>query len=508
MNPLELSGVRSAPLGRTETLGPDATDAQRAEVRALRAAEAARSAGAGSRLDWLLDGRGWPFLRPAVDAIALIFAAVIVLRWPGETVRTTGSFLLFPPVVMMMLALRGMYARKLRVSILDGVTPVVSAVSLAVMLFAVAEVYLVREDPGSAALAHLWVASLALVTAGRVGCAVAQRVARARLKVGRPVLIVGAGHVGARVARRLQEHPDYGLRPIGFVDGHALGGELVSDLPVLGSHDDLEWIASLSGARHVVLAFSLYSDADLVAIAQRCADLGLEVSLVPRLFESLNERASYEALGGLPLMALRPTNPRSWRFAAKHVTDRVIASAVLALLAPLLVAIAVTVKLSCPGPVLFRQRRVGRDGEAFDLLKFRSMRAARPDDGFAPAGGSAPGGVEGSDRRTTVGRLIRRSSLDELPQLFNVLRGDMSLVGPRPERPEYVDTFSRDMPRYVERHRVRSGITGWAQVHGLRGQTSLADRVEWDNWYIEHWSPKLDLKILLLTLVAVFRTVE
>jgi lipopolysaccharide/colanic/teichoic acid biosynthesis glycosyltransferase len=182
-----------------------------------------------------------------------------------------------------------------------------------------------------------------------------------------------------------------------------------------------------------------------------------------------------------------------------------------------ILAAAVAVRLSSPGPAFFRQRRVGRDGKVFDFYKFRSMRveghaqnAAQDASAldFLLGGDTAPGGVEGEDRRTAVGRFLRSTSLDELPQLFNVLRGDMSLVGPRPERPEFVELFRQDIIRYGDRHRVKSGITGWAQVHGLRGQTSLAERVEWDNYYIAHWSLGLDLKILALTLVALFRNAE
>jgi lipopolysaccharide/colanic/teichoic acid biosynthesis glycosyltransferase len=164
----------------------------------------------------------------------------------------------------------------------------------------------------------------------------------------------------------------------------------------------------------------------------------------------------------------------------------------------------VLVRLSSPGPIFFRQPRVGRDGRVFDCLKFRTMR--EPTDSFADfklKDGAAPGGVEGADRRTTIGRFLRSTSLDELPQLINVLKGEMSLVGPRPERPVFVELFDMQIRRYGERHRVRAGMTGWAQVHGLRGQTSIADRVEWDNYYIENWSLALDLKILLMTLPAV-----
>ena len=166
--------------------------------------------------------------------------------------------------------------------------------------------------------------------------------------------------------------------------------------------------------------------------------------------------------------------------------------------------------------MLFRQRRIGRDGKVFDLYKFRSMRIdlaqaeiGADDDAsaleFLLGGDTAPGGVEGDDRRTPIGRFLRRSSVDELPQLLNVLRGEMSLIGPRPERPEFVELFNQDIIRYDDRHRVKSGITGWAQVHGLRGQTSLAERVEWDNYYIAHWSLGLDLKIFALTLLALLR---
>ena len=156
--------------------------------------------------------------------------------------------------------------------------------------------------------------------------------------------------------------------------------------------------------------------------------------------------------------------------------------------------------------MIFRQRRIGRDGKAFDFYKFRSMRTDEDEDAFTPTDGRAPGGIEGIDRRTPIGRFLRRSAIDELPQFLNVLKGEMSIVGPRPERPEYVEMFGRDHDRYSDRHRVKSGITGWAQVHGLRGQTSLSDRVEWDNFYIENWSLWLDLKILLMTIAAVVRS--
>jgi len=347
------------------------------------------------------------------------------------------------------------------------------------------------------------------VLAGRASLLYTQRQARRRRLVTRPTLVVGAGVVGAQVVRRLEEHPEYGLRPVGYLDADP--SDAVEDddrrVPVLGAPEDLPWVAHSTGAQHVILAFSQQSDRGLLPLIRQCEALGIEVSLVPRLFESITDRVALDRLGALPLLGLRYLDPKGWQFAAKYALDRVVAGLLLLLLAPLMLAIALAVKWSSPGPALFRQRRVGRDGQIFDLFKFRSMRTPALEGlRFRPISGLAPGGVEGVDRRTAVGRFLRRSSLDELPQLVNVLRGEMSLIGPRPERPEFVELFLNDLERYSDRHRVKSGMTGWAQVHGLRGQTSLVDRVEWDNFYIENWSLWLDLKIALLTVAAVLRS--
>jgi exopolysaccharide biosynthesis polyprenyl glycosylphosphotransferase len=249
---------------------------------------------------------------------------------------------------------------------------------------------------------------------------------------------------------------------------------------------------------------------------RQCDELGIEVSLVPRLFESINVRVGLEHIGGMPLFRLRTVRPKGWQFAIKHFLDRLVAVALIVVVAPLLIAAAIGVKLSSPGPLFFRQRRVGRDGREFDILKFRTMGGSPDEHGEADAdwaarslGSSSSAAVAGpAERRTRFGGILRRYSLDELPQLFNVLRGEMSLVGPRPERSSYAKLFQDRLYRYGDRHRVKSGLTGWAQVHGLRGKTSLSDRVEWDNYYIENWSLWLDLKILLMTLSAVLHPPE
>ncbi len=455
----------------------------------------------------------WRFLRPLLDAAGLVVALLVAFRWPHEPVTLADGWplLFFPPLVMLLLLIRGMYERRLRPTILDGVVPIAGSISIAAMFVVVLQVYAAgTTETVSSVAAHLWAVAMVTVGGGRVGLLGVQRVARVRGLDGAPTIIVGAGHVGLRLARRLEANPEYGLTPVGFLDANPLetGGE-VPGIPVLGSPDELDWVAQLTGAEHVVIAFSSEPDERLVDLVRRCEALGLEVSLVPRLFESLNHRATYEPLGGTPLMGLRSVHPKGWQFALKHAFDRLGAALLILAFGPLMAAIALAVRLSSPGPVIFRQRRVGRDGTVFDLFKFRSMRLPDPTaEGFRPGADSAPGGVEGVDRRTWIGRLLRRTSLDELPQFFNVLRGDMSLVGPRPERPEFVELFESDIRRYGDRHRVKSGVTGWAQVHGLRGQTSLSDRVEWDNYYIEHWTLGLDLKILAMTIVEVLRPAE
>jgi exopolysaccharide biosynthesis polyprenyl glycosylphosphotransferase len=284
-----------------------------------------------------------------------------------------------------------------------------------------------------------------------------------------------------------------------------------SGVPVLGGARDLVDAALSTGARQIVVAFSSAPDHLIVDGIERCRRLGISILLVPRLYELVNERATLDHVGNLPVLALRPTDPSGWEFAIKHAIDRLLAALALLLFGPMLALVALLVRLTSRGPVLFRQLRVGRDGREFMVLKFRTMHQEPPgeppgDDGeFALADGLAPGGVEGIDRRTSFGRLLRNTSLDELPQLINVVRGEMSLVGPRPERPEYVERFAVEVDRYQRRHRVKSGITGLAQVRGLRGQTSIAERVEWDNFYIQNWSVWLDLRIILMTVAEVLR---
>lgn len=474
----------------------------------------------GGALERAIEGPAWPVIRAVLDFVLMSLAVIIALGGPQKIAgieETTAFLLALPLLALASYIARGLYRNKLRIVFLDEVFPAISGVSVAAMMIAVAAQLALGEDPPEGAWVRAWVFSAAAVVLARGATGLVQRWARTDRGAGKPVLILGAGVVGKQVARRLTGHPEYGLVPVGFLDDDPLlaGDADHPDLPVLGGLDEIDETVRRTGVDRLIVAFSSVPDEQLSRLVMRCQEAGVAVSVVPRMFDTINDRVRYDAVGGLPLLSFNAVHPKGVRFTLKHVFDRVFALAMIALLSPVLLLTALAVRLSSPGPILFRQRRVGRDGREFELLKFRSMRP-EPD---APVeededvlsfllAGSAPGGVEGADRRTAVGKLMRRTSIDELPQLFNVLRGEMSIVGPRPERPEFVELFRRDLARYSDRHRVKSGITGWAQVHGLRGQTSLADRVEWDNYYINHWSFGLDLKILAMTLLAFFHDSE
>ena len=453
----------------------------------------------------VFDVRTWAQVRVVADAAVLCAASTVAVVTSGARAEWWVA-LVFPLVALAFLCAGRASDDRLRASAIDAVARVLGAVSLAT-LFTVAIASMVTGDRSDALPLRLWV--LAAVSLGVVRLALLgyRRYVLSTRAAGSPTLIVGAGVVGERLATRLAADPGYGLRPVGFLDTEPLSGRnaVRAPVPVLGGQHDLTQAIARTGARHVILAFTTEPDHLLVQKVKECQELGVEVSLVPRLYEAINERVAVDHVGGLPLLSLRRTDPRGWKFALKHGVDRLVAAIALAILAPLLAAIALAVRITSPGPVLFRQRRVGRDGQEFDLLKFRTMHENGHADGFLPPEGCAPGGVEGRDRRTSIGRWLRGTSLDELPQLLNVLRGEMSLVGPRPERPEFVSLFDAQIDHYDDRHRVKSGITGWAQVNGLRGQTSIADRVEWDNYYIENWSLRFDLRIVVLTIAEVLR---
>jgi exopolysaccharide biosynthesis polyprenyl glycosylphosphotransferase len=455
----------------------------------------------------------WPQIAIATDAA--MFGGAVILMGIVSSARVA-SMSLWWAVVLGLLALaavyrKGLYRPPLQLRVIDTTVALVTASAAAAAVTISLRVLLTGSATMAAETLRLALLASAFLIAGRTALVVHERRSRRAGRSGSPTLIVGAGHVGRLLAKRLDENRDFGLRPVGFLDKDPLElGTNGSAPSVLGASWDFDRIVQEHRIEHVVFAFSTAPTEVFLRLLKRCEALGVRTSLVPRLYEKATTEASVECLGGLPLVTRHARDPRGWQFAIKYALDRFTAALMLALVAPLFAALAIAVWISLGPPIFYRQERVGRDGKRFAMLKFRSMlpAAESEDDSLALAEDTAPGGVEGTDRRTRVGAFMRQFSLDELPQLVNVAKGEMSFVGPRPERPEFVDVFEVTVHRYGDRHRVKSGITGWAQVHGLRGKTSIADRVEWDNYYIENWSLWLDFKIMLLTFVAVFRSGE
>jgi exopolysaccharide biosynthesis polyprenyl glycosylphosphotransferase len=452
----------------------------------------------------------WALTCFAVDATMLTVAVVAARLGAGAAGLqsfATGWTVAFAFVALLLFGAAGLYAARLRLDAVEDARTVLVQLTLAAMIVLALQILITAESSPAADVIRPWVFAAVYVTAGRIALYWSQATARRLGESTRPTLIVGAGKVGRLTAKRLLAHPELGLRPVGFLDKEPLGDDDDSGLPVLGASWDLDRVVAEHGIEQVIITFSTAPHEVLVRFVNRCEELGVPVAHVPRLYEKTTRRLTVEHIGGLPLLSARAADPKGWHFAVKYALDRVVAGVLLLILLPVLAAAAAAVYVSMGRPIFFRQVRIGRDGKSFGILKFRSMRQASPDAGAGHVlqAGSAPGGVEGEDRRTRVGTFLRKSSIDELPQLINVLKGDMSLVGPRPERPEYVDEFTRSVYRYGDRHRVKSGITGWSQVSGLRGKTSITDRAEWDNHYIENFSLWLDLKVLLLTGLAIFK---
>ena len=466
--------------------------------------------------------RRWATLRGALDATLLTAAVTVASKMmePASDVWAIASLLL----MLAGYAVSGLYRPRLRLTLAAELRGVLAVNSITILALAAAGIAISGGDGiGDFAVVHWLLASVA-VTAGRAGLFGLERAAIRHAEASRRTLIIGAGRVGHLLAKRLQEDPRLGLTPVGFLDKEPVGEEQIPRslttrrLHVLGASWDLERVVAEHDVEQVIVAFSTAPHHVLLDLVRRCWALDVGVMVVPRLYEVDGRRTHVEHLGALPLVSVHSSDPRGWQFACKYALDRIVAALALLAMLPILAVIALAVLVTMGRPVLFRQGRVGRDGHAFEMLKFRTMRGTPDAVGEADSHWAAlvlagtgidPEEIVAAprteDRRTLVGTILRRLSLDELPQLWNVVRGDMSLIGPRPERTAYVAQFEQAVYRYPDRHRVKSGLTGWAQVHGLRGETSLEDRIEWDNFYIENWTPLLDVKIVLKTMLVLLR---
>jgi Undecaprenyl-phosphate glucose phosphotransferase len=309
------------------------------------------------------------------------------------------------------------------------------------------------------------------------------------------VLIVGAGELGKKILRSINRHPELGLRVAGFLTRRRekLATE-VSEVPILGLYEDIKKILAAHHIDQIVLALPLEEHFRLKTIMEAIDDEMVAIKIVPDFFDYISLRGGVEELDNIPIINLRDSPLYGWNRIFKRSFDILFSIIILTIFSPLLAIITILIKLTSPGPVFYRQERMGLDGKLFTMLKFRTMRE-NAEKVTGPVWAK-----EEDKRRTKLGAFLRKMSLDELPQVINVLKGEMSIVGPRPERPFFIQQFKERVPRYMLRHKMKAGITGWAQVNGWRGNTSIEKRIEYDIFYIENWSLGFDVKIMWLTL--------
>jgi exopolysaccharide biosynthesis polyprenyl glycosylphosphotransferase len=342
---------------------------------------------------------------------------------------------------------------------------------------------------------YVVVFSVLLVTLGREVMRSMQHSLRRRGLIRDHLLIVGVGKIARDLTRKIANSPELGYEIVGIVTTQPMKRERISGVPVIGEREDLPVLIDAYRVEQVIIALPDEQRGELIDLITLCQRGRVDIKVYPDMFAYIAGDMSVGELGDIPLLTVRDMRLRGWRLSLKRGLDVVGAGVGLVLLSPFLLLTAIIVKLTSPGPVFYTQERMGLDGRPFEMIKFRSMRA--------DAEAAGPGWTTQNDPRVTpIGRLMRRTNLDELPQLINVLLGEMSLVGPRPERPVYVQQFRSNIPRYMERHREKAGMTGWAQVNGLRGDTSIAERTAYDLWYVENWSLWLDIKIIIRTIVG------
>jgi Undecaprenyl-phosphate glucose phosphotransferase len=347
----------------------------------------------------------------------------------------------------------------------------------------------------------VWVLFLVLtVTLTFAARETARSYLRARWRSGkslRRVLIAGAGDLGRTVADRLLEHGELGFTIAGFLDDQASAGDGIGyrGLPLLGALSDVATVCADEHVDEIYVALPLDEHVKMLGVVEYASRECIDVHVVPDLLQFIALRARLEDLDGLPIISIHDVPLRGMNSVIKRLTDIAISAAVILLSSPFTLLVAFLIKRSSPGPVFYSQERMSIDGQSFRVFKFRSMPIDAED---------VTGPVWARDddpRATRIGRWLRRTDFDELPQFWNVLKGDMSIVGPRPERPFFVEQFKHRIPQYMLRHKVKAGITGWAQVNGWRGNTSLEKRIEFDLYYIENWSLTLDFKIMWLTVM-------
>ncbi len=387
-----------------------------------------------------------------------------------------------------------LYHRKRSTSHLDETTAIFGAVSVGTIISTAFISFIFKSsdlDYPRLMIVYAWLLSGALVAIGRTLHARMLWRLQARGFGETRVLVVGAGETGHMIANAIEKSPGLGYRLVGIVDDRPCNGDF--SVPWLGSTAMLGDLVDQYQIGEVFVGLPEASHQKILSIISDAQRDQVGIKVFPDLFQIISSPVGIGDLNGLPMVTVRDVALRGWRLTLKRAFDICFALFVLISTSPVILFTAILIKLDSPGSVFYTQERMGLDAKPFKIIKLRSMRNDAEDDG--------PGWtVKGDPRKTRLGAFLRRFHIDELPQFINVVLGDMSVVGPRPERPMFVEQFRRLVPRYMDRHQEKAGITGWAQVNGLRGDTSIVERTKYDLYYIENWSIAFDLKIILRTL--------
>jgi exopolysaccharide biosynthesis polyprenyl glycosylphosphotransferase len=406
--------------------------------------------------------------------------------------------ILFPIVF----AFRSQYRFKRGASRIDELQKVFTAVSIGTVLTWAISAFFFRDfDYSRALMAFAWGVAILLIWASHLLQYWLRALLLRRGAMESRVLIVGTGEMGRVILQKIQQSPSLGYRAAGFISpDYSSDSAQIEGVPVLGGIDDVGRLVNYYAISEVIIAEPGLPHQRIIDIVAACEKGQVNIKAFPDIFQIISSEVSIGDLNGMPMVSIRDAGLRGWNLAIKRAVDIMVAVFMLTLFSPLMLLTALLTKISSPkGPVFYIQERVGLDGRPFPMIKFRSMMPEAEEE-------TGPVWATKSDPRATgFGAFIRRFSLDELPQFINVLLGEMSVVGPRPERPYFVEQFSKKVPRYLERHREKAGLTGWAQVNGLRGNVSIEERTAYDLWYVENWTLLLDLRIMLRTLIAIFR---
>ncbi|MFA6541064.1 MAG: undecaprenyl-phosphate glucose phosphotransferase [Bacteroidota bacterium] len=406
--------------------------------------------------------------------------------------------LVFIPVWILIFNSRNLYGTRRNIHLSDEFFALVRLITIGMMVMMSATFFYRDFSFSRGVFILLWICSIITVTAGRFAVIGFEKWLYRNGKELKSIAIVGSNAIAENIFRLFTENKELGYEVLGYYSqAPAPSSSLLSDCKFLGPSEQLAADIVPLRIQAALIAISHTEQEQLIEMLRETEGKNIEFLMVPDLLELMTSRIRIQELQGIPFIKLKDIPMSTWNRVSKRLFDIVVAAIVLLLAFPLMIVVAVLVKITSPGPVFYLQERIGLDGVLFKLIKFRSMRI----DAERETGPVR--NTKGDNRATPIGKILRRSSIDELPQLLNVLLGQMSIVGPRPERPYFVEKFKGKIPRYLERHRVKVGMTGWAQVNGLRGDVPIELRTKYDIYYVENWSLVFDVKIIVKTIRAV-----